>query len=335
MGSPLVPVGAAPMFIPSDRAARGKGGDPVQPPGSRRQSDSRASRDSFAAQTSNSASDQAGTTLNGSGVYEVAASLALQQQLYVLTTTGAGGSPQIHSDGANQGTNQGAAPKPNQGDEGSKTGVDGVINATLGESISVLAAAGDGPGTGGSTPAPATSNNSQVATGAVTNETGTPASSASSATLKQEEAQLQQALEALGLNPPAAIQEFMQAAQLLAEISPGMFQEFVSTVSQLAEAAEPAAPVSPAAGSAVESAGSTAAASSAAPSAGAPQIQLEFGSVQVTQAEVSITTNQNGGETLSLEAQSETASFAQLQLGSPAQAASPSSPSQNSNTSQT
>lgn len=328
MGSPLAPVGGAPSFIPGGQAARDKGSDPVQPSRSRRQSDSRASRDSFAAQTPNSASDQAGATLNGSGFYEVAASLALQQQLYFLTTTGAGSSPQAPPDEANQGAYQGTTPQTNQGDGSSKTGADGGINITTG--TSVPAAASDEAGSRASTSTPTTSNNSQAAAGGVTN------SSASSATLKQEEAQLQQALEALGLNPPAAIQEFMQAAQLLTEISPGMFQEFVSTVSQLAKAAEPAAPaVSSPAGSAAESTGGATAASSAASSMSAPPAQLEFGSVQVTQAEVSITTNQNGGATLSLEAQSETASFAQLQLGSPAPAASPSSPSQNTNSSQT
>lgn len=294
MGSPLAPTGAAASFVSGNEALRDKGRDQAYRVRSRRQSESGASReasgDTSAAQSSTSVSENAGA--NG-GFYQVAAGLVLQQQLYYLGTTDSapGNSTSASQTGANQ-----AVPDA------------GAITANATPPIAN----------------PATSGNTNTASAAAG---GPPAANQSSSTLKQEEAQLQQALQDLGLNPPAAIQEFMHATQLLAEIAPGMFQEFVSYVTQLAEAAEPAAAASPASGAAAGATGVTEQAPAAAPAsnADAPQIQLEVGSIQVTQAEVSITPNQNGGETLSVTAQSETASFAELQLGSPAPAAAPTS----------
>ncbi|MGH9377679.1 MAG: hypothetical protein ACRD1I_02655 [Terriglobia bacterium] len=288
MGFPLAPVGAAHSFIPGNENLPDKGHNQAYPVRSRRQSESRNSgevpRDAPAAQSSTSASDNTGAS---GGFYQVAAGLVLQQQLYYLGTTGSAvANPAA---GANQTTSD-----ANAGD---------------------VPASGDSTAT--STPSP---GNTKALGAAGVAAAGTTAASQASSALQQEEAQLQQALQDLGLNPPAAIQEFMQAAQLLAEVAPGMFQEFVSNVTQLAEAAEPTVAASPASGAAAGATGAAgqAPAAGSASNAGAPQIQFEVGSIQVTQAEVSITPNQNGGETLSVAAQSETASFAELQLGSPA-----------------
>ncbi|MGH9343811.1 MAG: hypothetical protein ACRD19_08630 [Terriglobia bacterium] len=320
MGSPLAPVGTVPVFIRGNEALRGNGRDQAYPVRSRRESERGDSKDASAAQPSDYAPDNSGSGLSGSGFYQVAASLVLQYQLYDLGASGAtAADPADNPAGAGQ-----AAP-----------GADAGANATSGANADAPTPADDGTEAGASTPTAATSDNNNTSTGEVTGGAGTPAASSSSATLKQEEAQLQQALQALGLNPPAAIQEFMQAAQLLAEISPGMFQEFVSYVSQLAKAAEPTVPAGSASGATGGAPVGTTSTAAATPSAGSnastPQIQFEVASVQVTQAEVSITSNQNGGETLSVAAQSETATFAELQLSSQAASASTSAGTQSTN----
>ncbi|MGH9402245.1 MAG: hypothetical protein ACRD2P_09070 [Terriglobia bacterium] len=315
MGSPLAPVGAAPLFVSSNEALQDKGHGQTHPARSRRESDRGASRDASAAQSSDFAPGNTGPDV---GFYQVAASLVLQYQLYNLGATDAAAA---NPAGAQAGADQ---PAP---------GADAGANTVAGSDAGALTATGAGAGFETTTASPSTPATSATSgnnnTFAVTGGTGTTAASSSSSTLKQEEARLQQALQALGLNPPAAIQAFMHAAQLLAEIAPGMFQEFVSYVTQLAKAAEPAVAASPALGAAAGATGITGPAPAAGSSsnAGTSQIQFEVGSIQVTQAEVSITPNQNGGQTLSVAAQSETVSFAEL--GSPAAQASTSSAAQN------
>lgn len=294
MGSPLAPVSAGQFFVPSQQSAQGSKNDPSQLPPLLRQSDSRKTRDtSF--HHSRAADDEAGNGAESSGLYEISASVVLQLQLFSIATGGA--------TDAQSGTN-GAASAADSGQ-------------AAGSSSNSDAAA---PVINNSVPSGASSAPSAISSAGVTGGTSASSSAAipTSATLKQEEAQLQQALQGLGLSP-AAIQQFTYESQMLAQLAPGLFQEFLSYVLQLAQAAEPSVPSATAAS--VNAAAAQSAAASTPPSSSAhatsqPSITLEFGSVQVTQAELSITPGQNGGETVSFEAQSATADFASLQAGS-------------------
>lgn len=308
MGFPLAPVGAGQFFVPGHQPARDSKNDPSQLPPLLRQSESRDSRDA-PHQRSRAAENDAGNGAESSGLYEVSASVVLQQQLFFLATTeGATDTP----NGANAVANTTASAAEDSGQAAGSSSNSGVA-APVSNNIAASGAAG-------------TTNATDV-----TSANSNPATIPSSAMLKQEEAQLQQALQQLGLSP-AAIQQFSYESQLLAQLAPGLFQEFLSYVLQLAQAAEPSVPSTNAASVNAAAAQSVAAStppSSPAPATSQQSIALEFGSAQVTQAELSITPSQNGGETVSLEAQSATVSFASLQAGS-SNSSQPSTPTSSS-----
>lgn len=283
MGFPLAPVGASQFFFPGHQAAQDSKNDPTQLPPVHRQSSSRESHHDRAHRASDAA-DQGGSNLSGGDFYEVSAGVVLQQQLFFLAATG--------------------------GKADAQTNANAVTGQATGSSSASSTQAPEGSSSASS---PATSTTGADGATAVTSLEGGSSAIPSSATLKQEEAQLQQALQQLGLSP-AAIQQFTYESQLLAQLAPGLFQEFLSYVLQIAAAGEPSSPVSTA--GAAAGAGGSAPPSSSASAAGQQNFQLEFGSVQVTQAELSITPGQNGGETVTFEAASATASFASLQTGS-------------------
>lgn len=296
MGFPLAPVGAGQFFFPGHQTAQDSKNDPTQLPPVHRQSSSRESHHDRAHRASDAA-DQGGSNLSGGDFYEVSAGVVLQQQLFFLAATGGTADAQTSANAV--------------------TGTSPAVPANTGQATgSSSASSTQAPEGSSSASSPATSTTGATGADGATAVTSLESGSSaipSSATLKQEEAQLQQALQQLGLSP-AAIQQFTYESQLLAQLAPGLFQEFLSYVLQIAAAGEPSSPVSTA--GATAGAGGSAPPSSSASAAGQQNFELEFGSVQVTQAELSITPGQNGGETVTFEAASATASFASLQTGS-------------------
>lgn len=141
-----------------------------------------------------------------------------------------------------------------------------------------------------------------IAAGDGTTHPAPPSPSAASADgpldLKSEENRLQAALQSMGLSP-GVIQEFMYVGKVLAEVAPGVFQNFVAQMVNLADAEQSAS--APGSGESHSAPGATPGPASISPA--------EDVSIQMTTASVTVSKTAQG-VTLNVAAETESLNVA-------------------------
>jgi hypothetical protein len=187
-------------------------------------------------------------------------------------------------------------------------------------------------GTAPSSPATSQAPSTHGAAGVETkvssaNSTAATAAASGTASVKSEEDRLLTTLQSLGLSP-STIQTFMNTGDLLAEISPALFQAFFNAVTNIAHIAAPAQAAN-SSGSASPAATTTTASTSNT----TPGAQVEFASVQVSAAEVQTSPASSGqGASVSTEAAAGVVLVEAFQTTqSPSQNSASTAPSQSSN----
>jgi hypothetical protein len=156
----------------------------------------------------------------------------------------------------------------------------------------------------------------------------TAAPTGTSPTVRAEENQLYTTLQSLGLSP-AAIEQFMNTADLLAEVSPGLFQAFENAVESIVQTPQATGPAS----GLVSPAGATTAAPTGNTTS-TPNSQVEFASVQVSEAEVTLTPGSSGKQaSTSNKTPNPQAEFASVQVSEADVALTAASPGKQASTS--
>ncbi|MGH9407430.1 MAG: hypothetical protein ACRD3D_16545 [Terriglobia bacterium] len=290
MGFPLAPVGVSNVSGPEVRAGGDRNAKRV------RAIEPRAAEANDAGGSARADSPAAQNTAPNGGVYQIADAVVFQLQLQNVVFNG----DPVPS----------ASPAPNAAPELVVNG-DPVPGASPAPDASPRKAA--------SATAPVAVPTAAVSTAAA-GSIVSPAGNAV-ASLQSQEVQLQSALQALGLSP-AAIQEFMTVARLLAQLAPSVFQNFVTQVVYLAKSSQAANPP--------QQPGNTAAAvkgASAIPGSGA-STKIEFASVQAAQVEIQAASSQGpGSPTFAIQAEAQAVSLQEFAFSSPAQPAA--APAQN------
>jgi hypothetical protein len=313
------------------------------------QAQSRARFSPFERQTPDSTSQSNGSSESGSGtdageLYQVPAGVVLQNQLQGVTEANSPAQVNVGT-GVTAATTQAASSRTAAG-KATQSSANGAAATTQAPSSTTAAGNATQSSTNdaaATTQAASSTTATGNATQSSTNDAAaatTTASSSTSPSVQSEEDQLYATLQSLGLSP-AAIQQFMNTAELLAETSPGLFQAFENAVTTIVESGQ--APISSAglvstagaasapatsntsstsdaevafaavevsaSGSAVTpaSSGQTGSTSSSTPAANS---QAEFATVQVSEAEVQITPASSGqGSEISAAAVSFTATI--------------------------
>jgi len=205
MGASINAVGNFNFFNPNNATTGAQAQGRTQfTPFERRSSDS-------ASQTTDA--QDGGSAADAGVVYELPAGVVLQNQLQGAT----GANSPAQANLATEATGATAQAPSSKADQGNAT------QASTNDAATTTQAASSAAATGNATQA---STNDAAAT--------TAASSNTSPAVQTEEDQLYAELQSLGLSP-AAIQEFMNTAELLAETSPGLFQAFENAVTTLVE----------------------------------------------------------------------------------------------------